>query len=234
MTLPSSDEIIQYRPFLVKEEKLLLIALESDSEIESVKSLKQVLRNCILSDIDIDTLSVFDLEYIFIQLRSKSVGEKSELSFICKGEDCTNILKTTIDLTEIEVIKNKNHTNKIELTDTIGLLMKCPSFDSFVKHTLLASKHNEADSFFELLIDCIDAVYDGEQIHSHKDVTREEIINFVEHLTQQQTEKIKEFFNTLPKLEKKIDLTCKKCGQKTEVVLETFSDFFGVDSLMSP
>jgi len=233
LSLPSSGDTIEYRPFLMKEEKILLMAVEGNSEKESVKALKQVLKNCVLTDININELPLFDLEYIFIHLRSKSVGEKIELQFNCNNTDCNHTNNIKVDLTNIEILRNKNHNNKIELTPTVGLFMKYPSFNSFINNFALQKSIN-TNNFFDLLIDCIDSIYDETQVYSHKDITRQELVMFVEKLTQEQSQKIKVFFDTMPKIQKDLTFVCKKCEHENKILLENFSDFFGVDSLMSP
>ena len=232
LSLLSTNEEIQYRPFLVKEEKILLIAMESENENESIKAVKQIVKNCVISDIDIDTLPMIDLEYIFIQLRAKSIGEKSDVSFNCQKEGCSNIIHTSIKLDEINIIRHEDHTNRIPITDKIGIIMKYPSFSSYSKYSL--NKESEAKNYFNLLIDCVDSIYDEDQVYSHRDISRSEIVVFIEQLTQQQTKKIKKFFDTTPKIHKEITIKCDKCGEEKKIVLENFSDFFGSDSLTSP
>lgn len=230
---PSTGKQITFRPFLVKEEKILLMALESDDSMEAVIATKQVIENCCENIDDIDSLPMFDIEYILLQLRSKSVGEVAEP--VIKCPDCDGDIKLKIDLSKVGVTKDKNHTTKIPITDTLGLVMKYPTYS-----LLQATKGSEeftASETLQLMLTCIDYIYDDKQQYKASEQTPEELNAFVEQMTQAHFAKIQEFFSTMPRLEHTVSYTCtnkvrtgdntsKKCGCKGKLVLENLQDFF--------
>ena len=235
---PSTGKQITYRPFLVKEEKLLLMAAEIEDERESqreaIKAIKQVIENCCDELDDIDSLPLFDLEYIFLQLRAKSVGEVVEPTISCP--DCGSPIKLKIDLSKVKVTKPATTKFDIRLTDTIGVKMKYPSFEVF--QSRLLGKDFSLEQVFDVMIDCIECIYTADEVHSLKDYTREEATEFLDSLTQDQFNKIQEFFENIPRVEHKVKYTCKHkvrtgdttseaCGHKGEIVLNTVNDFFG-------
>lgn len=230
--LISTGKKVRFRPFLVKEQKLFLMASQSDDAKEVVNTIKQVLRNCILDDVDIDLLPMFDLEHLFLQLRARSVGEVVNLKYNCNNDvpslkdgtgttKCNGVVKVDINLLEIEPIKGENHSTKIELSDKMGIVMKYPSFSVLEKVQI----DNEAD-LFQLVIACIDFIYDEDQLYYAKDTTVEELTEFVENMQQADVMKIQQFFATMPKLEKKFDFVCPKCGYKENISIEGIQNFF--------
>lgn len=229
--LISTGKKVRFRPFLVKEQKLFLMASQSDDAKEVVNTIKQVLRNCILDDVDIDLLPMFDLEHVFLQLRARSVGEVVNLKYNCnndvpakEGTDttkCNGVVKVDINLLDIEPTKGENHSTKIELSDKMGIVMKYPSFSVLEKVQI----DNEAD-LFQLVIACIDFIYDEDQLYYAKDTTVEELTEFVENMQQADVMKIQQFFATMPKLEKKFDFVCPKCGYKENISIEGIQNFF--------
>lgn len=229
--LISTGKKVRFRPFLVKEQKLFLMASQSDDAQEVVNTIKQVLRNCILDDVDIDMLPMFDLEHVFLQLRARSVGEVVNLKYNCNNDvpdkegtgttKCTGVVKVDINLLEIEPVKGEGHSNKIELTDKMGIVMKYPSFSVLEKVKI----DNEAD-LFQLVIACIDFIYDEDQLYYAKDTTIEELTEFVENMQQADVAKIQNFFASMPKLEKKFDFVCPKCGYKENISIEGIQNFF--------
>ena len=235
---PSTGKQIPFRPFLVKEEKLLLMASETDDEgdaqKEAVQAIRQVITNCCEGLDDIDDLPLFDLEYIFLQLRAKSVGEVVEPVITCPT--CAADIKLKIDLTKVKVTKPKEPKFDIRLTDDIGIKMKYPSFQVF--QSRLAGRDFSMEQLFDVLIDCIECIYTSEEMHTPKDYTRKELSDFLDSLTQEQFRKIQAFFDSIPRVEHKVKYTCKNkvrsgdttsdaCGHKGEIVLSTVNDFFG-------
>ena len=215
--VPSTKEIISIRPFLVKEEKVLLTALESGEEKEIIKSIKQVMKNCIQSDIKIDNLSFFDFEYIFLMLRSKSLGNTIELNL---EHHCGQTNKVEIDVDDIQVVFSDDHTDKIQLSDEIGIKMKYPN----ISNTDMFTDDNDVDKVFQVMETCIDYVYDEEKVYD--EFTKRELRSFIESMNKDQLEKIMDFFNTMPSLEHEVEYTCTNCGEVQKYVLKGISDFF--------
>ena len=230
LTLPSNGKKIRYRPFLVKEEKLLLIAMESKDDQQIITATKNVLRNCVFDDIDIDNMPTFDMEYIFLWLRGRAKGEVVELKYTCP--DCTNPLNVDINLEDVKVQTFEEHTNKIQLNDDIGIVLKYPNIAMQTK--IDNSDDNEIETLFKSIILCIDYIFDSEAMYSAKDHTDKELQEFIESFTDAQFQKVKSFFDTMPKLQHKVNLHCnfkekkKKtvCGYKEEIVLEGLQSFF--------
>jgi hypothetical protein len=234
--LISNNQVIRFRPFLVKEQKLFLMSNETNDTGEMVKTVKQVLKNCVLDEIDVDNLATFDLEYLFLNLRARSVSDVSNLKFTCnntvkgKAEDgndeekkCGNTVEINVNLLEVECIKNPEHVNKIELTDKVGIIMKYPTFSSINIDDL---NSEDIEKIVEVIIGCIDYIYDENQVYYAKDTPEKELIEFVENLKQSDLEKVSKFFNTLPKIKKDLDFDCKKCGYKETITLEGMQSFF--------
>ncbi len=174
LTVPSTGQTIQYRPFLVKEEKILLMANEGGEPAEIIRAMKQIISNCIEDDYNTDNMPLFDVEYMFLKLRSKSVNEISEVGFKCPT--CEVVNKIEIDLSEIEVTVAQGHSNKVELTDDIGLIMKYPQLDSINMSDLESA---DVDTVFNVVSSCIDSIYQGEEIYDSKDYTNDEIADFI-------------------------------------------------------
>lgn len=221
LTIPSTGQSIQYRPFLVKEEKILLMANEGGESVEMIRAMKQIIGNCIQGDYNTDNMPLFDVEYIFLKLRSKSVNEMSEVGFKCPA--CEIVNKVAIDLSKVEVTTTDNHTNKIDLTDNIGLIMKYPQLDSINISDL---ESTDIDTIFDVVSSCIDSIYQGEEIYDSNDYTKDEIAEFINNLTQQQFQNIQEFFDTMPKLTHTVPYDCSKCEYNEPLVLEGLQNFF--------
>ena len=221
LTIPSSGQTVQYRPFLVKEEKILLMANEGGEATEIVRAMKQIIGNCIQNGYNTDNMPLFDVEYIFLKLRSKSVNEFSEVGFRCP--ECDEVNRIQIDLSSVEISTNDTHSNKIELTNDIGLIMKYPQLDSINMNDLQST---DVDTIFNVVSSCIDSIYQGEEIHDSGDYTREEISEFINNLTQEQFLKIQQFFDTMPKLSHTVPYTCNKCEYDEPLVLEGLQNFF--------
>jgi hypothetical protein len=230
LKLPSTGKKIKFRPFTVKEEKLFLMATQDNDSKTAFSTVIQVLNNCILSEIDIEKLPMFDVEFIFLNLRARSIGEVVDLSYKCNNEvqgsdgpsKCNNVVNIKMNLLEIEPTIDETHSNKVELTDKMGIVMKYPSIE-FLGNEL---GDDEFDVVIDLIVDCIDYIYDENQIYYAKDSTREELIDFLDSLQSKELEKIKEFFDTLPKIKKDLDFKCGKCGHEEKIVLEGIQSFF--------
>lgn len=226
--LISNGELVRFRPFLVKEQKLFLMANESDDPKETINTIKQVLRNCILDDLDVDNLATFDIEYLFLQLRARSVGEVVTLRFTCNNDiteeqKCGNIVKIDVNVLDIKPNVNTEHSNKIQINDNIGIVLKYPTFGSVD----VASLDTEnLDQVLDIIVACIDYVYDEEQIYPAKDSSKKELTEFIENLKQTDLEKISAFFNSLPKMKKDVDFKCDKCGYHETLQLEGIQSFF--------
>jgi len=232
-TLISNGQKIRFRPFLVKEQKLFLMASQSEDIKDMISSIKQVINNCVLDDIDVNSLSTFDLEYIFLQLRARSVNEVVNLKYNCnnkikneKGEEkeCGNVVDFDLNLLEIQPTKSESHSNKIELNENLGIVMRYPTFNMMDKLNL---QSNDMDQILEVIINCIDYVYDKDNIYYAKDSSKEELIEFIESMQQNDLEKIQKFFDTLPKLKKELDFNCNKCGYHEQITVEGIQNFFG-------
>jgi len=230
--LPLSKQKIRYRSFLVKEEKILLMAMESNDEKEILNAIKQIVNNCCLEDIDVDNLPVLDLEFLFLNLRARSVGEIADIQYKCNNtvkdendEDkvCNNIVKLEINLLEIQPEYDSKHTNKIELTKELGVVMKYPNFK--IMETI--NDENDVEKIIKIITNCVDYIYDKENIYYKKDVSDEELQEFIESLDKKQFEKIQEFFETIPKIKKNVNFKCNKCSYSENITIEGIQNFFG-------
>jgi hypothetical protein len=229
LKVPSTGASIKYRPFMVKEEKALLIAQQSEDPQVMVDTLKSVISSCVESkDVEVDSFATFDLEYLFTQIRAKSVGETVELLFQCDtdhGEMNEKArAKVTIDLTKIEVKKVAGHTNKISLFGDVGVVMKYPSIEVLSK--LQGMDETNIESVFGIMIDSIDYIFDNEEIYHAKEQSSEELMEFLNNLSSDQFLKIQNFFTSMPKLSKEIEYDCPVCGRHHKKVLEGLQSFF--------
>ena len=228
LDLPLSKKHIRFRPFLVKEQKNLMMAMESDDKDTIERNIRQVLNNCTLTeDIDIDLLPIIDVEYYFINLRARSIGEIVENDYICSNvvddKPCGGKMKGVLNLLDLQIDINPNHKNIIELTDKISMKLKYPQFSLVDK---LAEKDSAVDVIFEIIIDSIDYIFDGEQYYYSSETPQEELQEFVESLNQSQFAKLEEFFDTLPKLNKTLEMKCNKCGFDHSIEMEGLESFF--------
>lgn len=229
LTVPSSGKQIKYRPFLIKEEKALLIAQQSEDPVVMINSLKQVIQSCLdvkgNDNIDVDQFSTFDLEYIFCQLRAKSVGESIDLMLKC--DTCTDekaVAKVVIDLTKLEVVKSEDHSKDIKLYDDVGVVLKYPTIELIEKLEKLNDKNVE--QIFDIVVECIDYVYTSTEVFHAKDQTKTELLDFVNNLSSEQFVKVQKFFETMPKMTKDVEYSCPVCGKKHNKVLEGLNSFF--------
>ena len=228
LKLPSSNKRVKYRPFLVKEEKILIIALESKSENEITNAVTDVLKKCILTKgVDVDNLPTFDIEYLFLNIRSKSIGEDIKLTVTCPDDNETKV-PVTIYVDEIKVQKQKGHSPDIVLDNKMTLRMKYPSLNQFVKNNF--NTEDEADTMvdktFRVVADCIDTIYTEEDAWDAKDYTPQERLDFVQQLNSKQYKEVEKFFSTMPKLSHKIEVVNPNTKEKGSVILEGLADFF--------
>ena len=226
LELPSTGKPIKYRPFLVKEEKLLVLALETEDTKEISNAIKAVLKNCIQSKgIKVESLPTFDIEYLFLNIRGKSVGEEIQVNLIAPDDGETSV-PVTINIDEITVNKSEDHTNKIKLDDNLMMEMKYPSLDQFIKNNFDMSGNVGIDQSFELIASCVDKIYSDEEVWVAADVTKKELVEFLEQMNSIQFKQIEKFFETMPKLSHEITFTNPKTKVESTVVLEGLSSFF--------
>lgn len=228
LVIPSTKKSVKYRPFLVKEEKSILIAQQSEDIVIMVDTLKDVIRSCILDKVDPDSLATFDLEYIFTQIRAKSVGEIVELFFPCDvdhGDQNDNAkVKISIDLTKIEVETPEGHTSKIDLFGDVGMMMKYPTIELMSK--LENTNSDELDNIFDIVADCIELIYEGDKIHYAKEQKKQELLDFLYNLNSEQFVKVQNFFATIPRIKKDVEYNCPVCGLHHKKTLEGMQSFF--------
>jgi hypothetical protein len=230
LKLPSTGKIVTVRPFIVKEEKLLLMAVESDDEEEIINATKQVVNNCIVSEgINVDKLAFFDLDYLFIALRAKSVGEAIDIKYTCKktnaeGEVCNHKFDAKIDIANVRVIKDENAPLDINISNGTSLKMQYPTYRT-MKLLQNDEEHNLTKKI-QLIASCIDMVVEGASVHTRKDITQDEMIEFVENLTQQQFKKLEYFIDNLPSFVITAQAICEKCGFQHALEYDDFTSFF--------
>ena len=224
LVVPSTDEKIEYRPFLVKEEKILLIAMESGKQKDIITAIKQIVTACTFGKLKIGRMPMFDVEYLFLNIRAKSVGEISELKLIAPDDKKTKV-DVEVDLSTIQVQEEEGHTNKIELTDEMGIYMQYPTVDTFGESGI---SDINASNMLEVITGCIAQIYDkkGEEVFEAKDQTKKELIEFVEQLNSKQFQDVQNFFDTAPKLKHEITIKNPKTKVESKVVLSGLSDFF--------
>ena len=226
LTLPSTGKQVQYRPFLVKEEKLLVIALESEDNKQITTAIKAVLKACVLTrGIKVETLPTFDIEFLFLNIRGKSVGEELDVNIVCPDDEKTEVA-VTIDLDDIQVKRDENHTNQIKLDDSLMMEMKYPSLDEFIKSNFDFSDKAQMDQSFQLIASCIDKVYSEDEVWATADCTKREVTEFLESMNSNQFKEIEKFFTTMPKLSHTITIKNPKTKVESEVVLEGLASFF--------
>ena len=229
LKLPSSNKKIKYRPFLVKEEKVLIIALESKSQFEITNAVKDVLKQCILTKgIDVDELPTFDIEYIFLNIRAKSIGEAIKVRVTCPDDGETEI-PVTVYVDEIKVVKSKDHKTDIVLDDKMTLRMKYPSINQFIETNFDVNEDpkENVNKTFKIISECIDTIYTQEDAWDAKDYTSKERVEFIEQLNSKQYKQVEKFFATMPKLSHTIEVTNPNTKKKHSIVLEGLADFFG-------
>jgi len=228
LELPSSDEKVKFRPFLVKEEKILLIAMENDKSEEMLSAIKQIIKNCTFDKIDVEKIPLFDLEYIFLQLRAKSIGEISKFRILCP-DDKKTYANVEIDLTKVVVEVEEGHNNKIIIDEKkqLGLVLSYPSVALFNSINLIST---DVKSVFDLIVQCVDHIFEGEKIYPAKDMKAEEITQFLDELPQKSFEKIRKFFETMPRIKHEVEIENPKTKVKSKIVLQGLQDFFELAS----
>ena len=226
LELPSTGKTIEYRPFLVKEEKVLVIALESEDTKQITTAIKNVIRNCIKTKgVKVEDLPTFDIEYLFLNIRGKSVGEEIEVNIICPDDGETEV-PVTINIDDIHIEKNDEHDNKIKIGDDLMMVMKYPSLDQFIKNHFDFESKNAMDQSFELIASCIDKIYSEDEVWATEDCTKKELNEFLEQMNSSQFKDIEKFFETMPKLSHKLKVKNPKTKKESEVVLEGLASFF--------
>ena len=225
LEIPSTDEKIKYRPFLVKEEKILMMAMESKSSADITQAVKDIVSECTFNKVKIDDMPMFDVEYIFLNIRSKSVGEVSKLKILCQ-DDGKTYADVELDLNEVKVQVGDDHTNKIELTEDMGLIMKYPTIDSFSETGI---RDINPSNMLDVISTCILQIYEkkGEKTYDPKDQTKKELTEFIEQLNTKQFKDVQKFFETMPKLKHEITVKNPKTKKENKVTLTGLNDFFG-------
>jgi len=225
LEVPSTDEKLKYRPFLVKEEKILMIAMESKDNAQIVNAVKDIVTSCTFEKLDIANLPMFDVEFIFLNIRAKSVGEVSKLRILCP-DDKKTYASAEVDLTKVEVQVDDNHSNKIELTDSMGMIMTYPTIDSFTDSGIQTI---DANNMLDVIGSCILQIYEdnGEKVFQAKDQTKKELTEFIESMNTSQFKQVQAFFDTMPKLKHTIKVKNPKTKKSSDVTLTGLNDFFG-------
>ena len=225
LEIPSNKKKIKFRPFLVKEEKVLLLALESDNDGNIREAVLNLLKGCVISRIKLENLATFDLEYIFLNIRAVSVGEVVDIQVTCQDDEKTQV-KYQLNLTDVQVSFPEGHTNKIMLNDDLGVIMKYPSFNRFVESQFAQKDVNE-DTVIEIIAESIDQIFQGEEVYDESTTTPKEFVQFVESLTTQQLEKLQGFFETSPRLEHKFKIKNPNTDVESNYTLSGLQSFFG-------
>ena len=227
LTLPSSNKKIKFRPFLVKEEKILILAMESQDSKQIANAVKDMLGRCILSrGIKVEKLSTFDIEYLFLNIRGKSVGEQIEVMVTCPDDGKTQV-PMSINIDSIKVKKDKKHTTDIKLDDEFSMRMRYPSLSEFIKTNFNAVEDMKVDDTFDLIASCIDQVYSEDESWSSAECTKKELLEFIEQLNSKQFKQVENFFETMPKLSHKVKVKNPNTGVESDIVLEGLQNFFG-------
>ena len=224
LEIPSTDEKIKFRPFLVKEEKVLMMALETKDNAQIVNAVKDIVSECTYNKLNINTMPMFDVEYIFLQIRSKSVGEVSKVKILCP-DDKKTYTNVEIDLNEVKVQVEDEHTNKIDLTDSMGMIMTYPNIDSFTENGI---QDINASNMLDVIGTCILQIYEdkGEKVYEAKDQTKKELVEFIEQLNTKQFQDVQKFFDTMPRLKHTIKVKNPKTKKTSDVTLSGLNDFF--------
>ena len=226
LEIPSLKKKIKYRPFLVKEEKILIIAMESDDPKQIASAVKDVIGNCILTrGIKVDSLATFDIEYLFLNIRGKSVGETADVLITCPDDGKTQV-PMSIDLDDIKVEVSDDHTKDIKLDDDLSVRMRYPSMNEFIKNNFTNKSDITVDDTFSVISSCIEQIYNEEESWSAKDCTKKELVEFIESLSSKQFKQIEKFFDTMPKLRHVIKVLNPNTGVENEIVMEGLTSFF--------
>ena len=224
LELPSTGKSVKYRPFLVKEEKVLLLALESKDEKQVIGAVKDLLKNCVISRIKVDQLPSFDLEYLFLKIRAASIGEMINMTVTCLDDNETQA-EAQININEVEVLKPEGHDKKIMFDGTTGIVMKYPSMQQFVEREFL-QKDLKTEEVYDFIADSIDQIFDDEEVYDSSTTTKKEFRTFVDSLTTKQFEKIQQFYATCPKLSHSFKVVNPKTGKESDYTIEGLQSFF--------
>lgn len=224
LTLPSEDTVVEFRPFLVKEEKILMLAMEEKNDAQMKSAVRDLINSCTFGKLEVTKLPLFDIEYLFLNIRAKSVGEIASFKVFCP-EDKVTLIPVDVDLTKVEVQVDDEHTNKIVLDEerNLGISMNYPNIDTI---PLGVDEDMNTEAIFKTIVECIDYIYEGEQVHKAKDSTKAELIDFFNNLNTNQFKKIRKFFDTMPKLRHEIKVINPKTKKESVVTLQGLSDFF--------
>ena len=226
LTIPSTDKEIKFRPFLVQEEKLLLIAQQTGNEAAMLDAIRQLIENCCFGELDLDKMPMFDMEYIFLQIRAKSVGEVVKLKVTCPDDKKTEV-EVEVDLSEIQVQMSEDHDARIQLTDDIGLLMAYPSMGTMVGMQGKSVEGKDGvDALFEMICNCMYQIWQGEEVHDCMDYTTQEKMDFISSLNHDQFEKIQTFFDTMPTVKHEIEIYNPNTKKKSNLTLQGMNSFF--------
>ena len=226
LTLPSTGKKIKYRPFLVKEEKILIMALETEDISQITNAIVEILNDCILTKgVNVSKLATFDIEYLFLNVRAKSVGETVEVNVVCPDDNKTSV-QIEINLDDIKVQKTRGHKNIVKLDDQYSMKLKYPSLDEFIDSNFESSEESDVNKSFNMITSCIEMVYDQEESWNASDSTKQELEEFIEQLNSKQFKSIEKFFETMPKLSHKVKVTNPTTEVESEVVLEGLASFF--------
>ncbi|MAH09391.1 MAG: baseplate protein [Euryarchaeota archaeon] len=225
LEIPSNGKKIKYRPFVVKEEKVLLLALDTNDEKQIESAVKQILKSCIQSRVKVEDLAIFDLEYIFLQIRAVSVGEIVEMRVTCKDDEKTQV-NYALNLSEVKVTKPEGHSSKIMISDDQGVIMKYPAWNQFITGSIMGQAPT-ADGVVEIIASCVDQIFDGEEVYDSSTTSKKEFVQYIENLTNSQFELIQKFFESTPRLEHKFEVRNPNTGEISEFVISGLSNFFG-------
>ena len=225
LKLPSNGNSVKYRPFLVKEEKILLLAMESEDQKEITNAIIQIVKNCVQSKLKIESMATFDIEYLFLNIRARSVGELLEFSITCPDDNETQV-DVEVNIDEIKVQKTENHTNKIDFGNGYGVMMKYPTVKYIMDTAEEVANKTTVESMFDFAVECIEQIYNQEEIWETADSTRTERVEFVEGLTSEQYQKVQNFFNTMPKLKHSFKIKNPKTKVESEITIEGLANFF--------
>lgn len=232
LTIPSTSQEVKFRPFVVKDEKALMLAMQSEDEMTMVNTLRDLIRNCVQDEINVERLATFDLEYAFAQMRGKSVGEIVEIIGKCDNEEAGCVdnpkaqVKLQVDITQIPVTFPEGHDKKINLWGDVGVVMKYPTLETIIKYQGI-TQDSDPNKVFEIIMDSMEVIYEGDQLHYIHEQTPQEVDEFINNLSSEQFNKIKDFFETMPKMTKEISWTCPNCGREHKRTLEGLQSFFG-------
>jgi hypothetical protein len=224
LELPSTGKTVKFRPFLVKEEKVLLMALESEDEKQVISAVKDLLKNCIISRIKVDSLPSFDLEYLFLKIRAASIGETISVTVTCLDDNETQA-EAQININDVEVFKPEGHDKKIMFDDKTGIVMRYPSMKEFIDREFL-QKEMKTDQVYDFIADSIDQIFDDEEVYDSSTTTKKEFRTFVDSLTTKQFEKIQQFYTTCPKLSHSFKVVNPKTGKESDYTIEGLQSFF--------